>query len=281
MRGQLITRGTSVAGESAMQVRKEAGMGDSQAIVDGESPLDSWPTSAARQPGDAPSATGAAGADRPAAGRPESRNPDRTRTDLSARNAFDAGDDPMARREAPAASPPPIWPGPAAQSPMHQPAQPPMQPLAPPAQLTHAPWTVASSWGASSLNTPNALAGLSYLFWWVSGLFVYFNERHNRFVRFHAVQSILLTGALTVVSVALYVLWELSGDLSAATRQPAFAHVGQGAALLGFLGVIGLWLGPMFAAWSGHHLRLPIVGAYAERYAAPPREPYPPSPFDD
>ena len=238
-------------------------MGDSQAIVDGESPLGSWPTSASRQP-------------------------DRTRVDLPARSAFDAGaagDDPAARHEAPAAPPAPLWPGPAAQQPaqppMQQLAPPPMQPLAPPAQLTHAPWTVASSWGASSLNTPNALAGLSYLFWWVSGLFVYFNERHNRFVRFHAVQSTLLTGALTVVSVALYVLWELSGDLSAATRQPAFAHVGQGLALLGFLGVIGLWLGPMFAAWSGHHLRLPIVGAYAERYAAPPREPYPPSPFDD
>jgi uncharacterized membrane protein len=156
-----------------------------------------------------------------------------------------------------------------------------MQQPAPPAQLTHAPWTVAASWGASSLNTPNALAGLSYLFWWVSGLFVYFNERHNRYVRFHAVQSILLTGALTVVSVVLYILWELSADLTAATHQPAFAHIGQGVAFLGFLGVIGVWLGPMFAAWSGHHVRLPIVGAYAERYAAPPREPYSPSPFDD
>jgi uncharacterized membrane protein len=168
---------------------------------------------------------------------------------------------------------PPAWPIPAAQAPAQQ--------FTPPADYTHAPWTVASSWGASSLNTPNTLAGLSYLFWWVSGLFVYFNERHNRFVRFHAVQSILLTGALTVMSVALYILWELSADLSAATRQPAFAHVGQGLAFLGFLAVIGLWLGPMIAAWSGHHVRLPIVGAYAERYAAPPREPYPPSPFTD
>ncbi len=145
--------------------------------------------------------------------------------------------------------------------------------------MTHVPWTVASTWGASSLNTPNTLAGLSYLFWWVSGLMIYFNERHNRFVRFHAVQSILLTGALTVASVALYVLWELSGDLAAATRQPAYAHLGQGIALLGYLAVIAIWLGAMIAAWSGHHLRLPIVGAYAERYAAPPREPFPPSPF--
>jgi uncharacterized membrane protein len=145
--------------------------------------------------------------------------------------------------------------------------------------LTHVPWTVASTWGASSLNTPNTMAGLSYLVWWVSGLMVYFNERHNRFVRFHAVQSILLTGVLTVASVIFYMLWELSGDLAAATHQPAWAHLGQGIALLGFLAVIAVWLGAMIAAWTGHHFRLPIIGAYAERYAAPPREPYPPSPF--
>lgn len=174
---------------------------------------------------------------------------------------------------------PQVQPPPPAQAPAPQMAPP--NPPAPQAQMTHAPWTVAQSWGVTSLNSPNTLAGLSYLFWWVSGLFVYFNERKNRFVRFHAVQSILWTGALTVVSVALDILWELSGDLTSATHQPAFAHLGQGIALLGALAVIALWLGPMFAAWSGHHLRLPIVGAYAERYAAPPREPFPPGSFPD
>lgn len=143
-------------------------------------------------------------------------------------------------------------------------------------QITHVPWMFAPSWGASTLNTPNTLAGMSYLFWWVSGLIVYFNERENRFVRFHAVQSILLTGALTVASVALAILDELSGDLAAATRQPAFAHLGQGLALLGYLAIIAIWLAFLVAAWSGHYLRAPIVGAYADRYAAPPREPLPP-----
>ena len=253
-------------------------MGDSRAAIDGESPLGRWPSEAPREPerqserqasgqGRQPGMPLGAAGDPYAAGRPQSD--DRTRLDLPAYSAAGASDDPNAPRDLPAA---PIWPGPAAQ---------PMSPAPTPPSLTHMPWTVAASWGASSLNTPNALAGLSYLFWWISGLWVYFNERHNRYVRFHAVQSILLTGLLTVVSVVLYVLWELSGDLSAATHQPAFAHVGQGIALLGFLAVIALWLGPMFAAWSGHHLRLPIIGAYAERYSAPPREPYPPLPFED
>jgi len=248
-------------------------MGDSRAAVDGESPLDRWPSKAARQPG---VPLGAAGA--PLAADRQPASDDRTRVDLPALNAYGQSDHPDSPSDAPAT---PMWPGPAVQSP--QPLSPlsPMSPLASPSSPTHMPWTVAASWGASSLNTPNALAGLSYLFWWVSGLWVYFNERHNRYVRFHAVQSILLTGLLTVVSVVLYILWELCGDLTAATHQPAFAQVGQGMALLGFLAVIALWLGPMFAAWSGHHLSLPLIGAYAERYSAPPREPYPPSPFDE
>ena len=252
-------------------------MADSQAIADGDSPLGSFPSRASRQPDASNEATGA---HQPVIHRAPVYSQDRTRVDIPAFNAVQGSDPDPAPGQTP--SPPP-WPGPAGQVPMPPapPASPAQPPFAPPAPMTHAPWTVASSWGASSLNTPNMLAGLSYLFWWVSGLYVYFNERHNRFVRFHAVQSILLTGALTVMSVVFYVLWELSADLSAATRQPAFAHVGQGIALLGFLGVIALWLGPMFAAWSGHHLRLPIVGAYAERYAAPPREPYTSATFDD
>lgn len=229
-------------------------MGDSRVTVGGESPFESWPGLSSPQRATPP---GAPGAFHAAPRQAEYYQEDQTRVDLPALNPSDTTDIP---REASLAQP---------------------QFAPPPVGFTHAPWTVAASWGASSFNTPNTLAGLSYLFWWVSGLFVYFNERHNRFVRFHAVQSILLTGVLTVASVVLYILWELSGDLSAATHQPAFAHVGQGIAFLGFLAVVGLWLGPMIAAWTGHHVRLPIVGAYAERYAAPPREPFPPTPFAD
>lgn len=215
-------------------------MGDPRLTIGDEAPLDEWPTMTTSHP------------------EPDGQQPARA-----------AVTPPKAEPAAPGAPNTPQAPSPATPAP----ARPAPEPL------THVPWTVASTWGASSLNAPNMLAGLSYLFWWVSGLMVYFNERHNRFVRFHAVQSILLTGALTVASVVFYVLWELSGDLSAATHQPAWAHLGQGIALLGFLAVIGVWLTAMIAAWNGHRLRLPIVGAYAERYAVPPREPFPPSPF--
>ncbi|HEX9036530.1 MAG TPA: hypothetical protein VF808_06015 [Ktedonobacterales bacterium] len=226
-------------------------MGDPRLAIGDEAPLDEWPTMTSSHP------------------TPDGRPPAQSEAAPGSRAPRSPGASGKNPANAPANTPP--------QTPA--PAQQAIAPRPDANQLTHVPWTVASTWGASSLNTPNTLAGMSYLFWWVSGLMVYFNERHNRFVRFHAVQSILLTGALTVASVLFYMLWELSGDLAAATHQPAWAHLGQGVALLGFLAVIGIWLAAMIAAWSGHHLRLPIVGAYAERYAAPPREPYPPSPF--
>ncbi|MEO7002981.1 MAG: hypothetical protein ABI068_14290 [Ktedonobacterales bacterium] len=153
-------------------------------------------------------------------------------------------------------------------------------PQAADARYTHVGWEAATSWGTSSLNGANTAAGLSYLFWWVSGLIVYFNERHNRYVRFHAVQSILWTGMLTIVSVVLYIAYQIVGDIATAAHQPWVAHVFQPLVILGYLGVIGLWIWPMVAAWNGHYLGIPILGEYAERYAAPPREPYPgPPPF--
>jgi uncharacterized membrane protein len=132
-----------------------------------------------------------------------------------------------------------------------------------------------AGWGTTTLTLgPRTAAGSSYLFWWISGLVVYFNERENKFVRFHAVQSILLTGALTVFGVLAYIASSLLGDVYLSTHQAAFKHLSIGVGLLAFFAIVMLWVAPMIAAFSGEWLRLPIVGDYAERYAAlpPPRD---------
>ena len=49
--------------------------------------------------------------------------------------------------------------------------------------------------------SPNTAAGLSYLFLWISGVLIFFNERRNRYVRFHALQSILFGAVATVAGV--------------------------------------------------------------------------------
>jgi uncharacterized membrane protein len=143
------------------------------------------------------------------------------------------------------------------------------------------PWQAADSWGATTITIEaNTAAGASYLFWWVSGLLVYFNERHNRFVRFHAMQSILLTGALTVFSVLALIVSALFGDVAQYARDPLIRHLfgtlGWGILVMAGVIVLFVWVPAMVAAWAGNYLRLPIVGRYAERYSAPPIEPVQP-----
>jgi uncharacterized membrane protein len=163
---------------------------------------------------------------------------------------------------------PPLWPGGPGELPY--PA-----PLAHTPPRTNAPWLATASWGMATF-TMNAgtAAGLSYLLWWVSGMLIYFNERQNRYVRFHAMQSIVLTGTLTVFSVVAYFIWAVFGDLYMATGQHIYHTIGIGIAGIALFVVAFSWLGAMIAAWSGYYLRLPIVGAYAERYAASPIQPH-------
>ena len=140
-----------------------------------------------------------------------------------------------------------------------------------PGSAIHSPWHTASSWGATTfVITAETAAGFSYLFWWISGLLVYFNERENRYVRFHAVQSILLTGALSVFSVFAFTLAALFNDLFVGTHQHAWQTLSIGTVVASLLVVLIPWLGAMIAAWTGTYLQLPIIGDYAERFAAPP-----------
>lgn len=140
-----------------------------------------------------------------------------------------------------------------------------------PGSAINAPWHTASSWGATTfVITAETAAGFSYLFWWISGLLVYFNERENRYVRFHAVQSILLTGALSVFGVFAFTIAAIFNDLFQSSHQHFWQTLCVGTVALALLIVALPWLGAMIAAWTGTYLQLPIVGDYAERFAAPP-----------
>jgi uncharacterized membrane protein len=110
-------------------------------------------------------------------------------------------------------------------------------------------------------------AALSYLGWWLTGLVVYFNERESRFVRFHALQSVIFTGALTILSVLAFVASSLLMDVYLAVRLPIWSTLSQGVALLAFVIVVFAWLTPVIAAFSGTLLRIPGIAPYAERYS--------------
>ncbi len=94
------------------------------------------------------------------------------------------------------------------------------------------------------------LAGvLCYLLWIVSGLLLLTFERESRFVRFHALQSMLYTAVVVVVLATTYLV-----GLHFVSNVLAFAAV-------------TVWLYLMFKAARGQWFELPVVGWWAERNA--------------
>jgi uncharacterized membrane protein len=96
---------------------------------------------------------------------------------------------------------------------------------------------------------PNVAAALAYLAWFVTGIVFLVLEKDSKFVKFHAMQSILLFLPLAVVQM---VLWSIP-------------FLGW---LLGFflwIASLVVWLVLMFKAYQGERFKLPVVGDIAEQ----------------
>ncbi len=95
----------------------------------------------------------------------------------------------------------------------------------------------------------NVAALLSYLAGFITGIIFYVLEKENKFVRFHAMQSILVFGSLFILSVLLgmmpFIGWALMN-------------------LIWVLEVI-LWVLLMLKAYKGEYFKLPITGDIAEK----------------
>ncbi len=85
-------------------------------------------------------------------------------------------------------------------------------------------------------------------------------ERDNRFVRFHAMQSTLALGALSLVGVGLWI----GSFASLVVTAWAFVPLMRLAELAWTVGVI-VWAVCLYQAANGRWFRLPVVGAMAER----------------
>ena len=102
----------------------------------------------------------------------------------------------------------------------------------------------------SSTGLDENVAGLlCYVLGWVSGLVFFLLETENKFVRFHAIQSILVFGVITVAGIVLG--W--------------IPVIGWVIGLLGFV----LWVILMIRAYQGVKFKLPWSGNLAEKWAGP------------
>ncbi|GAC1383813.1 MAG: hypothetical protein NVSMB33_11960 [Ktedonobacteraceae bacterium] len=114
--------------------------------------------------------------------------------------------------------------------------------------------------GASSMGmAQNTAAGLSYVLGWVTGLIFFFMEKQNRFVRFHAMQSILFFGGASVLGIVLRIITGF--DI------PFLSLVSLCVSGLISLATLAGWIVLMINGFQGKMFKLPVIGDYAERYA--------------
>ena len=104
---------------------------------------------------------------------------------------------------------------------------------------------------------PNVAGLLCYVLGWISGLVFLLLEKDDKFVRFHAIQSIFTFG---VISAFAFVL----GMFTLIPFVWIFFLIVN--SLVGVLAFI-LWIVLMIKAYQGEKYKLPIAGDFAEKQA--------------
>ncbi|MFC1941941.1 DUF4870 domain-containing protein [Chloroflexota bacterium] len=106
----------------------------------------------------------------------------------------------------------------------------------------------ATAGGSTTGLEPNIAGLLCYLGGWISGIIILVIEKKNKFVRFHAIQSIVTFGALTVASGLLSWIPFFGGFLGA------------------FIGILAfiLWIVLMVKAYQGNLYKVPLAGQVTE-----------------
>jgi len=95
----------------------------------------------------------------------------------------------------------------------------------------------------------NLAALLSYLLGFITGIIFYLIEKDNKFVRFHAMQSIVVFGALFILGFILAVI----------------PVIGWGLMPVLWVVQVVLWILLMIKAYQKDYFKLPFVGEIAEK----------------
>jgi len=109
----------------------------------------------------------------------------------------------------------------------------------------------------------NVAALLAYSVGWVTGLIFFLIEKENKFVRFHALQSIIMFGVLSLAGILLSVFFSFFMMIRLTFVFPLFILVGK---LLWLAGVV-LWILMMIKGYQGEKFKLPVIGDIAEKNA--------------
>lgn len=117
----------------------------------------------------------------------------------------------------------------------------------------------------------NVAGALAYFLGAITGVVFYVLEPENPFVRFHAAQSIAITGVLFVVSVVFSIVGVMMSAIFFSGSTGGFLVGGLVSLVLGLvwlvvvLGTFGLWIYLLIRAYQGKTPRIPIAAGLADR----------------
>lgn len=105
----------------------------------------------------------------------------------------------------------------------------------------------------SSTGLEENVAGLlSYVVGWITGLVFFLIQKDSKFVKFHAMQSIITFGALMILS---WIFWSIP-------------FIGWAVGWLINVLAIVLWIVLMIKAYQGDKFKLPAIGDLAEKWSS-------------
>jgi uncharacterized membrane protein len=104
---------------------------------------------------------------------------------------------------------------------------------------------------ASTGLKPNVAGLLCYLLFWVTGLEFLFVEKRDKFIRFHAIQSIIVFGFISAAFLLLFWIPVIGWVFSYILVAMAFV----------------LWILLMVKAYQGNQYKVFIAGKFAEKIA--------------
>ena len=126
--------------------------------------------------------------------------------------------------------------------------------------------TVGASSAQRGRRNPRVTAALCYAIPYVVALWALLRERRNRFVRFHAAQSLIFFAAIPLIQLVLFVALVVVGNI---------VGIGALAFVLGLffigaflalgIGALFLWLRMLADCWAGQATVFPIIGSLAHR----------------
>jgi uncharacterized membrane protein len=138
-------------------------------------------------------------------------------------------------------------------------AAPPAEPPSAPPPPSGEPSVVKTSLGLE----PNIAAGLAVLFQWLGGLIFYLVEKDSVFVRFYALQSILLS----VTYIAACILSAILSFMAQVARIPFTLQLGSG--VFGILFFV-FWIITLVNAFGGKVYKIPGLGNFAAKQTGLP-----------